>query len=120
MSPPPVLLPSRTLSLRIAPVGTTENPWCQVHLIGPGLDLSLGAYTSRYLREHLLGFLDFEAPEERWVFSLAERHCSGYGSRRDDGLHLRIQDANAILFATLVLGSSERESWRQNLEQLPG
>ena len=114
--PAPILLPSRTLSLRITPVGPTERmTWCQVHLVGPGVELPLGSYTSRYIRDHLLGFLDFEGAEERWVFSLAERHCSGYGSRREDGWQLRIQDAKAVFFATLVLGSTEREVWRQAL-----
>lgn|SRR5215813_3299697 len=89
--------------------------WCSVSLVMGEVRRPLGAQTLSYLRKHLGTFLDAPPDALTCVFALSEIHTCGYGELRQDGLTLKLQDRNAVLFATLVLAASDRETWHERL-----
>lgn len=89
--------------------------WCPVFLVMGGVRRPLGAQTLSYLRKHLEAFLNAPPEALACVFALSELHTSGYGELWQDKLTLKLQDRNALFFATLVLAASNREIWHERL-----
>jgi len=89
--------------------------WCPVYLMMGGVRRPLGAQTLKYLRKRLETFLDAPPEALACVFALSELHTCGYGEFRQAELRLKLQDRNAVFFATLVLAASDRETWHERL-----
>jgi hypothetical protein len=95
--------------------------WCQVHLLVSGVSEPLGAERLKYIVTHLSSFLAGTTPGLRWVLSLSERHTSAYGEHVGEGeAILHLQDADAKVFAKLVLTRAEKKQWMEILSQHAG
>ena len=67
--------------------------------------------------ERLSSFLVDTSVNQRWVLSLSELHTSVYGEHVAGGVLIHFQDADAMMFATLLLTAAERVQWIQQLAQ---
>ncbi len=94
--------------------------WCQVHLLVSGIRQPLGAERLKYIVTHLSSFLAGTATGLRWVLSLSERHTSIYGEHVGVEAILHLHDADAKVFAKLVLTGAEKKQWRDMLSQHTG
>jgi hypothetical protein len=91
--------------------------WCQVHLLVAGASRPLGAATLRYVVAHLVSFLTDTSPGVRWVLGLSELHTSAYGEHVAGGAIIHLQDADANMFAKLVISPGEKTQWLEQLSR---
>ena len=108
----PILLRTRTATLEIHP---NEHGWSQVQLTTAGMSRPLGAETLKYLTTRIRAFLSDPAPGQRWVLSLSELQVSVYGEHLTEGAVLHFQDANAKMFADVVITDAAKKQWIQEL-----
>jgi hypothetical protein len=101
------------LTLSMASAGVPG--WWHVHLVRSGTQQVLGAEVKGYILTRLLLFLQDTRHELHWVLTLSERHVTFYGKRAQDRVELHIQDADAIMFAELVLTPTEAQEWTRVL-----
>jgi len=114
---PPIELSSSSGSLTLALDENGVGSWCQVHLYVSGASRPLGAETLKYIAAHLASFLADTSPGQRWVFSLSELHTSAYGEHVAGGAVIHLQDADAQMFAKLVLTPDEKNQWLQEVSK---
>ncbi len=111
---PPIVLRASGGTLTITP---GLQAWCQVHLVTPDISRPLGAESLEYVAAHLMAFLANAAPGLRWVLSLSELHCSAYGEHVAQEAFLHLQDAEARMFAKIVVTSAEKSQWMDELSK---
>lgn len=116
-NPTPLVLRSSSGNLILSLDEKGVGGWCQVHLEMPGIRRPLGAERLRYVATHLASFLAESSSTQRWVFSLSELHTSAYGEHVDGEAIIHLQDADAKMFAKLVLTPTERTEWIETLSQ---
>jgi len=105
-------------SLTVSPDENGVGDWCQVHLLASGERQPLGAETLKYIAAHLRSFLEDSSPGQRWVFSLSELHTSAYGEHLAEGATIHLHDADATMFARLVLTPAEITEWLSKMSNL--
>lgn len=111
----PIKLSSSSGSLTLALDEKGVGGWCQVHLLVSGASRPLGAETLKYIAAHLASFLADTSPGQRWVLSLSELHTSAYGEHVAGEAIIHFQDADAKMFAKLVLTPAEKSQWLQEM-----
>ena len=116
----PIVLASSSGNLTLTLDEKGVGGWCQVHLNAPGVSRPLGAERLNYVATHLMSFLVGTAPGLRWVLSLSELHCSAYGEHVGEEAFLHLQDAEARMFAKLVLTPGEKSQWMDELSKHTG
>ena len=114
---PSIELSSSSGSLTIALDEKGIGGWCQVHLLVSGASLPLGAERLKYIAAHLASFLADTSPGQRWVLSLSELHTSAYGEHVEGGAIVLLQDADAKMFAKLVLTPAEKSQWLREVSK---
>lgn len=119
---PLVVLSSSNGSLTLTPDEKGLGAWCQVHLFVSGVSRPLGAERLKYIARSLVSFL--EEPETRIglrsVLGLSELHTCAYGEHVGGTVVLHLQDADAKMFAKLVLTPAEKSQWLETLSQHAG
>jgi hypothetical protein len=116
----PIVLNSLSGSLTLTFDERGVDEWCQVHLLLSGVCRPLGAERLKYIAAHLASFLADTSPGQRWVFSLSELHTSAYGEHIAGEAILHLQNADAKMFAKLVLTAVEKSQWKLELSQHTG
>jgi len=111
----PIELSSSSGSLTLALDEKGVGGWCQVHLLVSGASRPLGAERLKYIAAHLASFLADTSPGQRWVLSLSELHTSAYGEHVAGEAIIHLQDADAKMFAKLVLTPAEKSQWLQEM-----
>lgn len=111
------VLRSASASLVVTPVDPSRNDWSQIELHQGSTIRPLGAASIAYLLTYLGNFLRVPSPQERWIATISERHTTLYGAHIDEGVVIRLQDAEAQFFATITLTSGEVREWMHELSQ---
>lgn len=92
--------------------------WCQVYLLTADASRPLGAERLKYISSSLLSFLRDDARSGlRSVLGLSELHICIYGEHIGQQAMLHIQDADANVFAKLVLTPDEKNQWLLELSK---
>lgn len=113
----PIELGSSSGSLALVLDEKGVGDWCQVHLLVSGASRPLGAETLKYVAAQLVSFLAETSPGVRWVLGLSELHTSAYGEHVGGGAIIHLQDANANMFAKLVISPGEKTQWLEQLSR---
>lgn len=114
---PSIVLSSSSGSLTLTLDETGVGGWCQVHLLASGVCRPLGAERLTYIAARLTSFLADTSLGRHWVFSLSELHTSAYGEHVAGEAILHLRDADAKMFATLVITAAEKSQWLRELSQ---
>jgi hypothetical protein len=114
-----IILSSSSGSLTLTPDEKGVGGWCQVHLLVSGVSRPLGAERVKYIASALLSFL--KEPETkpglRSVIGLSELHTCFYGEHVGAQAVVHLQDADAMMFAKLVLAPDQKKQWEQELSK---
>jgi hypothetical protein len=113
----PIVLRNSSGSLTLTLDEKGVGDWCQVHLLVSGMSRPLGAERLKYIAAYLASFLADTSPGQRWVLSLSELHTSAYGEHVAGGAIIHLQDADAKMFAKLVLTPAEKSQWLQEMSK---
>lgn len=103
-------------SLILTDFGSTCD-WWRVELVTEG-QRALGAEALTPIVRRLGTFLRDETPGQRWVLSLGELHTTIYGEHLMGGVVLKLRDAEARFFATLVLTEEEKLNWLAKISEI--
>jgi len=115
----PIILNSSSGDLTLTLDEKGVGGWCQVHLVVSDASRPLGAERLKYIASNLVSFLREPDTKSglRSVLGLSEVHTCMYGEHVEGEAVIHLQDADAKMFAKIVLTPAEKSAWLEVLSQ---